>query len=325
MLLAFSLGMRWRWLLVPVAVVALGLAGTWQARRDYAAPGPLAKDVALVVPHGSQAEVGRALVAAGVVADVWRFRAAVLVTGRSGALHSAELLFPAHASLREVLAVLRTGRPVQHRLNIPEGLTGAQIALLLDRAEALAGDVAVPADGALLPDSYTFERGLSRAALSERAHAAMQRAVMRIWVERAERLPLRTADEMVTLASIVERETARPEERARVAAVFLNRLTKGMRLQSDPTVIYAVTGGAMTGGLALTRADLAVDNPYNTYRAHALPPGPIGSPGIAALQAVAHPVVTDELYFVTDGAGGHVFARTLEEHNRNVARWLAGR
>jgi UPF0755 protein len=175
-----------------------------------------------------------------------------------------------------------------------------------------------------MPESYAYEHGMSRAAMVERAATAMRRTVARLWSERAENLPLRRPEDMVTLASIVERETARPEERARVAGVLLNRLKLGMRLQSDPTVIYAATGGAMTGGRTVTKADLDRDNPYNTYRVAGLPPGPIGSPGLASLQAVARPLATDELYFVADGQGGHAFARTLEDHNKNVARWQAG-
>jgi UPF0755 protein len=308
---------------VVIVLIAAGAGGWMVARGRYVAPGPLEKDAALVVPRGTHAEVGAALQKLGLVADGTSFRIAATLTDAAGPLHASEFQFPAHASLREVLAILRTARPVQHRLTIPEGLTAAQIAQLLDRTEALAGEVPVPPEGAMQPDSYAYEHGMTRQALVERAEATMQRTLARLWAERAEGLPLRTPQEMVTLASIVERETARPEERARIAGVFLNRLRRGMKLQSDPTVIYAVTGGAVSGGRTLSRADLDTDNPYNTYRIAGLPPGPIGSPGLAALQAVARPMATDELYFVVDGTGGHVFARTLEEHNRNVARWLA--
>lgn len=311
---------------VLAALGAAGLGAFGQARARFNAPGPLAADTNLVVPRGAPAELGEALHKAGLVADAGDFRIAAAVTGFAGAgpLRASEFAFPARASLRQVLAILRTARPVQHRFTIPEGLTAAQIALLLDRADALGGPAAVPEEGGVLPESYSYEHGMSRAAMVERAAAAMRRTLARVWAERAENLPLGNPEEMVTLASIVERETARPEERARVAGVLLNRLKRGMRLQSDPTVIYAATGGAMTGGRTLSRADLDRDNPYNTYRVAGLPPGPIGSPGLAALQAVARPMATDELYFVADGQGGHSFARTLEDHNRNVARWQAG-
>jgi UPF0755 protein len=317
-----------RVLLAVLAILALAAAGGGlamrEARQRYDAPGPLAKDTAFVVPHGTNAELATALAEAGIVADARDFRIAAWLTARAGPLRAAEFAFSAHASLRQVLVILRTARPVQHMLTIPEGLTAAQIAELLARTDGLTGEIPVPPEGSVLPQTYAYERGMTRAAVLARATAAMQRTLARVWQERAEGLPLALPAQMVTLASIIERETARPEERARVAAVFLNRLRRGMKLQSDPTVIYAVTGGEASGGRTLTKADLAVDSPYNTYRVAGLPPGPIGSPGLAALEAVARPANTDELYFVADGHGGHVFARTLEEHNRNVARWLGG-
>jgi UPF0755 protein len=311
---------------VAVGVAASGLvaSGFWawrQAVSLYDRPGPLAEARTVVVPRGNEAQVAEALQAAGVVDGTRAFRIAAAVTQREGALRAAELVFPAHASLRDVLRVLRTGRPVQHRLTIPEGLTAAQIAQLLDRAPALAGETPVPEEGVLLPETYAFERGTTRAALVERARAAMTRAVAQTWDQRDEGLPLSSARDMVTLASIVERETARPEERPKVAAVFLNRLRRGMRLQSDPTVVYAVTGGGGVLDRPLTRADLDWPNPYNTYRVAGLPPGPIASPGLASLRAVARPARTEDLYFVADGSGGHSFSRTLDEHNRNVTKW----
>ncbi|MCW3473138.1 endolytic transglycosylase MltG [Limobrevibacterium gyesilva] len=310
-------------LAVVLALGAAGAGGAAIARHRFLAPGPLTQPRNVVVPRGSPADVAQTLHAAGVIADIRAFRIAGLLTRGEGPLRAAEFAFPASASLRQVLTVLRTARPVQHWLTIPEGLTAAQIALLLDRAEAMTGPAPVPDEGALLPESYAYEYGASRAAVVERAAGAMRRTLGQIWAERAEDLPLATPHELLTLASIVERETARAEERPRVAAVFLNRLKRGMKLQSDPTVAYAVSGGMGTIERALTRADLDQANPYNTYRVPGLPPGPIGSPGVAALQAVARPARTDELYFVADGTGGHAFARTLEEHNRNVARWRA--
>jgi UPF0755 protein len=217
--------------------------------------------------------------------------------------------------------VLRTGRPVQHRITIPEGLTAAQVALLLDRTPTLAGETPVPPEGAVLPETYEFELGTSRDALAERASAAMARALAQAWEQREDGLPLTDPQDMLILASMVERETARPEERPLVAAVYLNRLRRGMKLQSDPTVAYAVSGGTGTLERSLTRADLDWPTPYNTYRVTGLPPGPIDSPGLASLRAVAHPAHTDDLYFVADGTGGHAFSRTLDEHNRNVAHW----
>jgi UPF0755 protein len=293
--------------------------------RVYARPGPLSVERAVVIPRGSPAQVAEALAAAGVIENRLAFRAAALLTMQAGPLHAAELAFPAQASLRTTLAVLRNGRPVQHRLTIPEGLTAAQIARLIDAAPALDGATPLPDEGAVLPQTYSYERGTSRAAIVARAEAAMARALARAWAERDPDLPLNDPAQLLTLASIVERETARPEERPRVAAVFLNRLRLGMKLQSDPTVAYAASGGSVTADASLTRADLDRPNPYNTYWASGLPPGPIDSPGEATLRAVARPEKTDELYFVADGSGGHAFARTLEEHARNVARWRTGR
>jgi UPF0755 protein len=302
-------------------VLAACAAGGAAAYRAFDAPGPLAQARDVVVPRGGPAQVGEALLAGGVIRDATAFRVAAVLTRGDGPLHAAELAFPAGASLRTVLRVLRTGRPVQHLLTIPEGLTAAQIALLVDRAEALAGEAPVPEEGAVLPQSYAYERGTGRAAILARAAAAMQRALAQAWAERAPDLPLASPQELLTLASIVERETGRAEERPHVAAVFLNRLRRGMKLQSDPTVAYAASGGMTSSDAALTRAEVALASPYNTYYAAGLPPGPIDSPGLAALLAVAHPAASDDLYFVADGSGGHAFARTLDEHNRNVAKW----
>jgi UPF0755 protein len=308
---------------VLLAFAAVGAVGWHLALDRYRRPGPLAADRAVVVPPGTPKQVAEALLESGVIDDAFAFRLAVLLTRGAGTLHTAELAFPAHASLRGVLVVLRTGHPVQHRITIPEGLTAAQIALLLDRTPALAGDTPVPGEGEVLPQTYAFEHGATRAALVERASAAMAHALAQVWEQREEGLPLAGPQDMLTLASMVERETARPEERPLVAAVFLNRLRRGMKLQSDPTVAYAVSGGAGSLERPLTRADLDWPTPYNTYRVSGLPPGPIASPGLASLRAVAHPARTEDLYFVADGAGGHTFARTLDAQNRNVAHWRA--
>jgi len=314
----------WRFALV-VALVLLagagGLLGLNLARQTLTAPGPLAEATDVVVPHGGPQTVGAALQAAGVLRQELAFRAAVWWTRTEGPLHAGEFRFPAAASLRAVLTVLRTARPVQHYLTIPEGLTASQIAELFDHADALTGATPVPPEGAVLPETYAYERGVTRAAVMQRAERAMDRTLAAAWAGRAEGLGLSSPREMLILASIVERETARPEERPMVAAVFLNRLQRGMRLQSDPTVAYAVSGGAGTLDRKLTRADLEAASPYNTYRIAGLPPDPIASPGRAAIEAVAHPASTDALYFVADGTGGHAFARTLQEHNRNVAKW----
>jgi UPF0755 protein len=274
----------------------------------------------VVIPRGGPETVGGALLAAGVIDDIRPFLAATWWTRTEGPLRAGEFSFTAAASLRVALTLLRTARPVQHRLTITEGLTAAQIAVLLDRAEALSGETPVPGEGEILPETYAFERGTARAALLERAGRAMARAVADAWAARTPDLPLATPLDLVTLASIVERETSRPEERAAVAGVYINRLRRGMRLQADPTVSYAASGGAALDR-APTRADLDMPHSFNTYRNTGLPPGPIASPGLASLAAASRPAAHEFLYFVADGAGGHAFARTLEEHNRNVSKW----
>ena len=313
---AFS---RALWAAGVVAVLFAGAA--LFARARYLEAGPNAAETTIVVPRGRPEAVGAALLKAGVIADVRAFRIADLATRGEGRLRAGEFAFPAAASLRDVLAILRTARPVQHRLTIPEGLTAAQIARLIEAAETLDGDPPVPTEGAVLPETYAYERGEPRATLLRRAEQAMDRVLAEIWAARLPDLPIATPQELVVLASMVERETARPEERARVAAVFVNRLRAGMRLQSDPTVAYAVSGGLGGPDRQLTRADLAWQHPANTYAVSGLPAEPICAPGRAALRAAAQPMADDALYFVADGAGGHVFARTLEEHTRNVARW----
>ncbi len=318
--------MRWRIVALAVAALAVAAAfGAFQyARQRLTAPGPLAQAREVVIPHGSPAQVADALAQAGVIDDGRAFYVASLFTRGEGSLHAAEFAFPAHASLRRVLTILRTAKPVQHLVTIPEGLTAAQIFSLLQHADALTGDTPRTEEGAVLPQSYAYERGATRASIIERAEAAMRRTLASVWAKREEDLPLASPQELLVLASIVERETAKPAERPLVAGVFVNRLRRGMKLQSDPTVAYAVSGGVTSADRALTHADLDAENPYNTYWISSLPPGPIGSPGLASLQAVAQPAQTDFLYFVADGSGGHAFAATLEEHNRNVARWRAG-
>jgi UPF0755 protein len=303
-----------------VVAALLGGAGLY-ALRLYDAPGPLAQARNVVVPHGGLDTVAEALQQAQVIDNPWRFRVAVEVTRNAGALHAAELAFPQHASLRQVLDVLRFGAPVQHYVTIPEGLTSAQIAELLEQAEALTGPAVVPPEGSILPNTYEYEYGTDRGAIIARAHAALQHALAELWKTRAPDLPLTSPEQAVILASIVERETARPDERPMVAAVFINRLRLGMPLQSDPTVIYAVSGGLGRLDRPISHADLDGENPYNTYFVHGLPPGPICAPGIASLNAVLHPATTDDLYFVADGTGGHVFAHTLQEHDVNVAHY----
>ncbi len=308
-------------LLVAGLLMLLGGGAAAYGLWAYDAPGPLVASNVVLVPRGGLDQVSDALAQEGVVRSAFALRAAAMATRGQGAVHAGELEFPAAASLRQVLAVLRTARPVQHRLTIPEGLTATQVALLIENAPALEGDPAVPEEGRLLPETYAYERGTPRAALVERGRAAMDRALERNWAVRNAAVPLETPRDALILASIVERETAKPEERPRIAAVFLNRLRRRMKLQSDPTVVYGASGGTGVLEHGLTRAELERPDPYNTYKINGLPPGPISMPGVGSLRAVTQPAETDDLFFVADGSGGHVFAKTLEEHQRNVARW----
>ena len=307
-------------LLLLALLAGLGAGGWWYARGVFVDPGPVAEPVQMVVPRGGTAAIADALAERGVIRDPRAFLAAAWLTRDAGPLRAAEFVFPARASLRDVLEVLRRARPVQRRLTIPEGLTARQIAALIERAEGLTGEVPPFDEGALLPETYAYQWGDTRAAILRRADAAMDAALAEIWAARAPNLPLRSPREALILASIVERETGKADERARVAGVFINRLRRNMPLQSDPTAAYAAADGGVLDR-PLTRADLDRDHPFNTYRIRGLPPGPIASPGRDSLRAVVQPEATDFLFFVADGQGGHAFARTLEEHNRNVARW----
>ena len=310
-----------RWLAVLAVLILATGGGVGWLYLQYNAPGPLTATKTVIVPHGSLEEIAASLAHEGVVAQPLVFRALALATFRDGPLHAAELAFPVNASLRHVLTILRTARPVQHRVTIPEGLTAAQVAVVFDGAEAMAGTAKPPPEGSILPDTYSFERGTAREQVLDRARIAMDRALQTAWDARAPGLPLATKAEALILASIVERETGRAAERPIVAAVFLNRLRQGMKLQSDPTVVYGASGGVGVLGHGITRAELDRDDPYNTYRIPGLPPAPICMPGLAALRAVTQPAGSDALFFVADGTGGHAFARTQDDHLRNVAHW----
>ena len=315
------MGRAIRFLLILVLILGLAGGGAFfYARQVYEQPGPLAAPAQFVVPRGGMEAIGASLVGAGIVTDGRAFLAAAWATRGQGPLRAGEFAFPARASLRDVLGVLRTARPVQRRLTIPEGLLARQITSVIERAEGLVGEIPPIDEGDVLPETYTYQWGDSRAALVRRASAAMDEALREAWAARAPDLPISSAREALVLASIVERETAVAAERPRVASVFINRLRRGMPLQSDPTVAYAAADGAVLDR-ALTRADLDREHPFNTYRNRGLTPGPIASPGKESLRAVTRPEATDFLYFVADGSGGHAFARTLEEHNRNVVRW----
>ncbi len=302
-------------------LAGLGAMAGYGAIVLFNAPGRLDGAQIVLVPHGSSGAVAEGLRQAGVIGGVWPFRAAAALTAWQGPIHAAEFSFPAHASLAVILAILRQGRPVQHLLTIPEGLTSARIGLLLARADGLDGAIALPDEGALLPESYAYQRGTPNVALLQRAGRAMAETLEQAWRGRDPGLDLHAPRDLLILASLVERETRLAQERPLVAKVFLNRLWRGMRLQSDPTVVYADSGGDGELDHGLSREALDRPSPYNTYLVPGLPAGPICAPGRAAIEAAAHPARSNALYFVADGKGGHVFAETLPEHVRNVERY----
>jgi UPF0755 protein len=295
----------------------------WWLAGAVDGPGPLPEPRAVVVPRGNGARIAGVLASEGVIRQPGVFRAAALLTRGDGPLRAAEFAFPAHASVRQVLAILRFGRPLGRHLTIAEGLTAQQIQAVLAHAEGMTGEVPPIAEGSVLPQTYDYEFGAERAQIVERARAAMDRELAAAWADRRPGLPLASPRDALILASIVERETARPEERPHVASVYQNRLRLGMRLQADPTVVYAASGGAGVLDHRLTRSELDRDNPFNTYRSAGLPPAPICSPGLDSVKAVLHPEASEDLYFVADGSGGHVFSRSYETHESAVARWRA--
>ncbi len=309
------------WILVLAILGAAGLAG-W-GWYDYTRPGPLAASRAVVVPKGAGLDtISRLLAQAGIVRHAAVFAVGARATGIARQLRAGEFAFAPHASMDAVARHLAFGQPVMHKFTIPEGETTPEALAKLAAATGLDGPVPKDAaEGALLPETYLYTLGDSRAALVARMRRAMQATLDKLWPQRAPDLAIESEHDALVLASIIEKETAVPAERPTISAVFQNRLRKGMKLQSDPTVLFAITHGEGKLDRSLTRADLETDSPYNTYRVAGLPPGPIGNPGRAAIEAALHPAASDALYFVADGTGGHVFARTLAEHNRNVARW----
>ena len=305
-------------LIVLVATAAI-VGGLFRLDR----PGPLQDEAHIIVERGAaMPRIAESLQQAGVIDDAFLFRVAARLYRVSRSLKAGEYAFPAKVSMGGVIDILVSGETVVRQMTVPEGLTSAEILVLLGGMEGLVGSVEdLPEEGSLLPETYNYAWSDEQGVIVARMQQAMSDALAELWPERAEGLPFDTPEEALVLASIVEKETGVAEERPLVASVFVNRLRRGMRLQSDPTVIYAITEGKGPLDRPLSKRDLKVDNPYNTYRYAGLPPGPIANPGRASLEAVLNPAESDYYYFVADGTGGHAFAKTLAEHNRNVAKW----
>jgi UPF0755 protein len=308
------------------AVLAAGVA-LYFGKREFDGPGPSATTTNFMVrPNTGVAEIADQLERRGLISDSRIFRIGVRAYEKGGVLKAGEYEIKAHASMRDIMELLESGKSVLASLTIPEGLTVEQAFQRIAEHEALTGDMPaqMPPEGSLIADTQRFTRGATRQQIIDKMEADQKRLVESIWNRRVSGLPIADINEFVTLASIVEKETGVADERSRVAAVFINRLNKGMRLQSDPTILYGLFGGkGRPADRPIYQSDIDKPTPYNTYQINGLPPGPIANPGRESLEAVANPSKTSDLYFVADGTGGHVFAETLEEHNENVVRWRA--
>jgi len=307
-------------------VVAVAVGGAlYVGKQRFEAPGPLAADKVVNIPRGlGIRDIADLLTREGVIDQPWVFIGGVLVLKARGDLKHGEYQFSKAASLADVVNTIVENKVVQHTLTIPEGLTSEQIVARLLENEALSGQIKeIPREGTLQPETYKFTRGMARAQIIQRMQQAHQHLLQEIWEHRTPDLPVKTPEQLVILASIVEKETGKADERSRVAAVFVNRLKNKMRLQSDPTIIYVLTGGKGSLGRPILKSEIDQPTPYNTYVIDGLPPGPIANPGRASLEAAANPARTKDLYFVADGSGGHVFSETYEQHQKNVARLRA--
>lgn len=313
--------------LVTLLVFALIAGGilAYLGKREFDGPGPSTTvATVLIKPNTGVQEIADLLQRRGLISDARVFWIGVSAYGNDGQLKAGEYEIKPGASMREIMEILKSGKSILYSLTIPEGLTVEQAIERIAKHDALSGDLpaTLPAEGTLATDTMRFTRGMTRQAVIDKLVADQEKLVDDIWNRRSPNLPISSVEEFVTLASIVEKETGRADERSRVAAVFINRLKKHMRLQSDPTIIYGLFGGkGKPADRPIYQSDLDKPTPYNTYVIDGLPPTPIANPGRAALEAVANPSQTNDLYFVADGTGGHVFAATLEEHNENVARY----
>ncbi|KWV61162.1 aminodeoxychorismate lyase [Bradyrhizobium macuxiense] len=305
-------------------ILMIGAGATYYyGKQTLEAPGPLQEDKVVNIPaRAGKRDIADVLQREGVInVNPWIFIGSVFALKASSDLKPGEYAFLKNASLRDVIATIVEGKVVQHAITVPEGLTSEQIVARLSDNDIFTGSVReIPREGTLLPETYKFPRGTTRDQVIQRMQQAQKRVLAEIWERRNPDTPLKSPDQLVTLASIVEKETGRADERSRVAAVFVNRLRQKMKLQSDPTIIYGLVGGKGTLGRPIKRSEITQPSPYNTYVIDGLPPGPIANPGRASLEATANPARTRDLFFVADGTGGHTFTETYDQHAKNVAK-----
>jgi UPF0755 protein len=314
-------------IITVVLVLMIGVgAAYFYGRQKIEAPGPLQADKIVNIPsRAGMTDIADILQREGVIDNNrWAFIGSVFALKARSELKPGEYSFQKNASLRDVIGTMVEGKVVQHAVTIPEGLTSEQIVARLSENEIFSGSVReMPREGTLLPETYKFPRGTTREQVITRMQQAQKRALAEIWERRSPDIPIKTPEQLVTLASIVEKETGKADERSRVAAVFVNRLRQKIKLQSDPTIIYGLVGGKGTLGRPIKRSEIQQPSPYNTYVVDGLPPGPIANPGRASLEAAANPARTRDLFFVADGTGGHTFTETYDQHQKNVARLRA--
>ena len=310
-----------------VLLIAVGVgAGVYWGKLRFEEPGPLAENKVVNIPRGlGTRDIAALLVREGVLREPWIFVAGAAAMKLQGQdLKFGEYQFAKGASPRAVAETLVDGKVVQHQFTVAEGLTSEQIVARLLENELLTGTIReVPREGTLLPESYRFTRGTPREDVLKRMQASQQKVLQDVWERRVPDLPVKTPEQLLILASIIEKETGKPDERTRVAAVFVNRLKSKMKLQSDPTIIYGLVGGKGSLGRPILKSEITRPTPYNTYVIDGLPPGPIANPGRSSIEAAANPARTRELFFVADGTGGHAFSETYEQHQKHVAKLRA--
>jgi UPF0755 protein len=310
-----------------ILILMIGAGGVYvYGKKMLESPGPLVEDRVVNIPPRSKIrEIAETLQREGVIdANPWLFMGAALALKASSELKPGEYAFQKSASLRDVIGIIVEGKVVQHAVTIPEGLTSEQIVARLTDNDIFAGGVReMPREGTLLPETYKFPRGTTRDQVIQRMQQTQKRVLAEIWERRNPDIPIKSPEQLVTLASIVEKETGKADERSRVAAVFSNRLRQKIKLQSDPTIIYGLVGGKGTLGRPIKRSEIQQPSPYNTYVIDGLPPGPIANPGRASLEAAANPARTRDLFFVADGTGGHTFTETYDQHQKNVVKLRA--